>query len=350
MSTDLRDTLHRRLDHLPAPPGDLELVHRRGRRIRTVRRSVAVGVSGVAVLGVLAALVLPGGHGDHGRDRGAEPIGRLDVSGGLRAYAAPGAEIHLGGRSFPAGRIDGLDTDAAATPYGVLFYRAGVPWLLQTSGDVEELEPEAQRTAESPTAKVDSQGPLVAYGARLPAGPAVLVRNLETGELVGERTAPSGVVIDAIDGGAVFLRTAAGTTVWDTATGTVRDLAGPDTRVADVRGGVLLYDGPRPTGPAASGYRLVAGAIDAQLTFDGRHVLYWSGRLEATDGGRPIVLDLPRSQGWFAIDTDGSVLAALPGRGATNRVYDCEVPSGACTELEPLTTTSGDPAFIGVDM
>ena len=31
-------------------------------------------------------------------------------------------------------------------------------------------------------------------------------------------------------------------------------------------------------------------------------------------------------------------------------VYDCEVPSGVCEELGPLTVAGGDPMFIGNDM
>ncbi len=39
---------------------------------------------------------------------------------------------------------------------------------------------------------------------------------------------------------------------------------------------------------------------------------------------------------------------AVAGDAAT--VYDCQVPSGTCTELGPLTALHGDPEFIGVDM
>ena len=55
--------------------------------------------------------------------------------------------------------------------------------------------------------------------------------------------------------------------------------------------------------------------------------------------------------GFWAIDSDGSVLVAGPdGKYPHYLVYDCEVPSGACEELGPLVTTGGDPEFIGVDM
>ncbi|HYF73843.1 MAG TPA: hypothetical protein VD864_13525 [Nocardioides sp.] len=346
MTTDLREVLHERLDRLAPPPGDLDVVRRRGRRLRRGRQAAVGGVAVAAVAACTAAILAVGGAGDGGGTRGIDPVGRLDFSQGLRAYAAPGAEIHLGGRTFPADRLAFLDTDAAATPEGVLFYDDGVPRLLRETGEVTDLEPDAGGIDGHPTAKVDSTGAVAAYAAALDGDLVVRVRDLASGELLASTSVPPGTVIDAIDAGAVFLRTGDGTDRWDTATGEQRGFAGPETRVADVRNGVVLYDGPAPDGPDAADYRLVPGAIDAQLTYDGRHVLSWSHRLESTDGGAPIVLE--RKATFFAIDTDGSVLAAEYGDPAT--VYDCEVPSGRCTELGPLTTRHGDPMFIGVDM
>lgn len=281
-----------------------------------------------------------------------EPLGRLDFSPGLRAYADPFGEVHLGGRTFPGDRLQMLDTDAAATPYGILHYVDGVPRLLGEDGITRALEPEAESSGFLPTAKADSVRPLVAYGATIAGRRLLVVRDLEVDEQLAtlDVTDRRKVVVDALDGGVVMVRDAAGTTAWDTATGQEQRIARSETRVADLRNGVLLYDGPPPDGPAAASYRLVRGAIDAQLTFDGGHVLYWSSRLEPTvPGGEPVVLER-RDAGFFAVDTDGSVLAAeiQPSGGAL--VFDCEVPSGACTELGALTTEGGDPAFIGVDM
>ncbi len=281
-------------------------------------------------------------------------VGPLDLSGGLRAYADPGYRVHLGGRSFPAGQIEAIDTDAAATAYGVVSYLGGRPVLLDQSGETRPLEAEAEPSSFSPTAKADAGGGDVAYGAVLDGEPTVVVRDLATQEVVGRRVVDPDTVIDALDGGRVALRGAAGTALWDTASGDVLALGGPRTRVADLRDGVLLYDGPRPSGPGAAGLRrLVPGAIDSQLTFDGEHVLSWSSTLRPTGDERPIVLDegpaTPREgYAFWTIDTDGSVLVAVPGSPAT--VYDCEVPSGACERLGPLTTRGGDPAFIGNDM
>jgi len=349
-STDLRQDLEHELATVVPPPGDLDRAVREGRRIRRRRRTVRAVAATVAVA-VFAGVTSQLTHGSTARDpRPVAPLGRLDFSEGLRAYAAPGGEIHLGGQQFPASRLQYLDTDATATPYGVLFYDAGVPRLLDESGKVADLEPGAETTSAHFTSKVDSQAPLVAYAAVRDGQPVVTVRNLATDDVVARRDISRDTVIDGLDGGVVFLRTPDGTTTWDSRSGDVQQLAGARTRVADVRNGVVLYSGPRPDGAAAASYRLVDGAIDAQLTYDGKYVLYWSSTLEPTGGGRPVVLDEGGTSGWWAVDTDGSILTAVPGKGSTSTVYDCEVPSGHCTELGPLSTLHGDPMFIGVDM
>ncbi|MEP9363965.1 hypothetical protein ABLE68_13435 [Nocardioides sp. CN2-186] len=348
MTTDLRDVLHDRLDAVVAPVGDLDGVRASGRRLRRRRRIVAGGGVVLASVLVIGALGYAGSGDDRPTDRGLEPVGPMDFDQGLRAYADPGHEIHLGGRTFPSTRLDYLDTDAAATPYGVVFYAGGRPRLLQETGKVADLEPDAEGTDFHPTAKVDAQGPLVAYGVTIDGQAEVVVRDLDSDEVVARHDVSRDTVIDALDGGTVFLRTDAGTTTWDTVTGQVDPFAGPKTRVADVRNGVVLYDGPEPADPDTLPFFLVKGAIDAQLTYDGSHVLSWSNRLEPTDGGRPIVLDVKAT--FYAVDTDGSILAAGFARGGGAVVHDCEVPSGECTELGPLTTKGGDPMFIGVDM
>jgi hypothetical protein len=353
---DLTELIRNRLDALDVPPPDLALVRRRGHRLRGLRAVAAASAVVVAVVAVGLLVDRTGGGGADDGSRGVDPIGRLDLSHGLRAYAAPDAEIHLGGRTFPAERLEFLDTDATATSAGVLFYDRGVPHLLTESGEITDLEPDASRTAVRTTSKVDSVGSVVAYGAELDGQLEVRVRDLASGELLASHAVPTDTVIDAVDDGVVFLRGDQGTTRWDTRTDEQRLFAGPRTTVADVRNGVVLYDGPAPDGPDAGAYRLVAGGVDAQLTYDGEHVLYWSSRLEPTKpGGRPVLLDAGSTapgptSGWWAVDTDGSILAAVPGRDQTSTVYDCQVPSGACAELGPLTTEHGDPMFIGVDM
>jgi hypothetical protein len=349
MTTDLADLLHDRLDALEVPAGDLAAVERRGRRMRR-RRAVPVVAAAAGVAAVLGLLLWPG-DGDDRSGRGIEPVGPLDLTHGLRAYGDPGGQLHLGDRTFPAGRLGGIDTDGAATPWGVVFYDHGVPSLLPASGEPVALETGAVGGGFVPTAKADSIDPLIAYGTTVEGMPTIVVRSLESGA-PGERWSlevPADAVIDAVDDGTVLFRTSDGTRAWDVSSDVVTELAGPDTRVADVRNGVVLYDGPVPDGPAAAAYRLVPGAVDAQLTHDGRHVLYWSRTLESTDGDRPIVLD--RKGSFFTVDTDGSILMAAGARGeAGASFYDCEVPSGRCEELGTMTMTGGDPMFVGNDM
>ena len=348
MSTDLADQIRTRVDALPAPSGDLDAVRRAGGRIRR-RRRVAAG-AGAAVIVCAAAFALwPDGADSLGSDRGVQPIGQLDFSQGLRAYADPYNEVHLGGRTFPADELGNLDTDGAATPYGVVFYDHGRASLLDESGKTTPLEPSSTRGDYRPTPMVDSRQPLVAYGATIDGTPHVVVHDFDhPGDPVATMEVSTDTQIEAVDGGVVILWSSDGSQVWDPRTGDVTGLGGPKTRIADVRNGVVLYDGPAPDGPAASDFRLVPGAIDAQLTFDGGHVLYWSNKLESTDGGAPIVLD--RKATFFAVDTDGSILAAAFAKGGGAEVYDCAIPSGACEDLGHLPTTGGDPMFMGNDM
>ena len=67
--------------------------------------------------------------------------------------------------------------------------------------------------------------------------------------------------------------------------------------------------------PAAldGGWRFArAAGIEALLTFDGAHQLYWSETLEPTTPGQgQLKLDVPgRGTAFVAMDTDGSILVA----------------------------------------
>jgi hypothetical protein len=186
----------------------------------------------------------------------------------------------------------------------------------------------------------------------------ITVRDLSTGRDIATTEAGcgacDGMVIDAVDRGVVFVRDPDGTRTWDSATDEWDDFAGPGTRVADVRNGVVLYDGSAPTG--SGGWRTVTGPVDAQLTFDGEHVLSWASRLEPVDPrGTPVVLErgpVDGGLGFWSLDTDGSVLVAAPERRYEDgyTVYDCVLPSGECEEVGPLDPAGGDPAFVGDDM
>jgi hypothetical protein len=362
MTTHLRMALKEQLDPVTPPPADLELVMRRGRRRRRVRRAGTA----TAVAVVVAALVVP----LTGRLVGPEQnttisdyasLGRLDFDEGLRAYADPGVEIHLGGQTFDAGDLEYLDTDATATPFGIVFYDDGRPMLLSESGEVTALVEGSVESSDGfhPTAKADAQAPLVAW-ATLRDGTATLtVRDMATGEDVGTLDVECGdcddLVIDALDEEVVFFRTSEGTRTWEVGRDVSFTFAGPRTRVVDVRNRVLLYDGPAPRSVDGGRYLTIPAPVDAQLTFDGRHILNWSSVLQSTRTTvRPLRLDEGPTDGglgFWTIDTDGSVLVAtLTGKYPAYTVFDCEVPSGRCEEVGPLKPNGGDPMFIGNDM
>lgn len=381
----MTDTLQQRfretLDALPVPPAAPDLAVARGRRLR--RRRTAVLGSGVAAA-IAGAVALGGVVLDDQRtpSPGYSSVGALDFSNGLRAYASPsevvteadgtetgrGGELHLGGRTFPMGEMDHLDTDAAATSRGLVFFDPDHrPYLLAESGDSFPLAREPAKAPKGwrPSAQADSTVPRVALTQPSDDGIRVVVVDLDARRVVAGKEVSceegdcNGVRVDAYDNGTVFVRTPEGTRMWTDDDWAL--VSGPETRIADARGGVLLYDDSAPP-PHAPGWRAVAAPIDAQLTFDGRYVLDWSSTMRPTiEGADPVVLqEGPRSQddgrAWWAVDTDGSVLVAVEDSRATedtparSTVYDCEVPSGRCTELGPLSTEYGDPLFIGTDM
>ena len=357
----LHDQLARHLDATVPPPADLPAVLRRGRRLRRRRTAVA----GVACAAVAAAVV---GGVALATDGPADPdglrfaaTGDADVRDGLRAYAMPGRALHMAGRTFPAEALDYLDTDAVATAQGVVTYDAGLPVLLEPSGSTVVLDrgPTDQPEGFHPSAKADAAQPLVAYAFIVDGRVTVKVYDLDRRTVVAAADVPCGegcsdTVIDGIDSGTVFVRNHEGTTTWDYEADTWTRLAGKLTRVADVRNRVVLYDGPAPSS-TADGWRYVRGAVDSQLSFDGRHVLGWSAVLEPTrPGGTTLTLqEGPRTPGYafFTFDTDGSVLVAVgPADGGDFPVYDCTLPDGACEALQALAPGSGDPMFVGNDM
>ncbi len=366
-ATQLHDAIADVVDQVTPPPGDLTTVRARGHRIRRRRRGLAAAAATTAVVAVGAVVgvvvATPDGAGKTDGGQVLDPVGTLDLSAGLRAVGTPdGAEIHLGGRTFSGGELPSdLDTDAVVTDAGVVFYRDSSPYLLDAAGEFTQLDAAPRGGADvRPTAKAD--GALVAYGLPAEGGMEVVVHDLAADRELARRmvecdgAACGDLVIDALDDGAVFLRTSTGTVSWDYASDEIEPFTTGATRVADVRNGVVLYDGPQPATPAAKRYRLVRGAIDAQLTLDGRYVVSWSSRLRPTTPGDPVVvLDQPGAgvgYAFWAIDTDGSVLVAVPSpRGATARVFDCPVSDGPCdVVVDELDTMSGDPVFIGVDM
>lgn len=363
--TLLRASLERHLDDVDVPPGDVLSAITAGSRRR--RRRTAVVAAGTAlVLGSVAGVGVTSLSGDESTvvpDKAEyASLGPLDFSQGARAYADPGGEIHLGGRTFPAKDLDYLDTDAVATSFGVVFFDEGRPMLLGADGNVValvdgDLDPPGDF---HPTAKADSVNPWVAWATRSGRVTTLTVYDLESRAVVSSAEAPCGeecsdLVIDAFDDGVAYVRMGEETQVWDRDNGW-RLFAGRGSRVADVRGGIVLYDGksPQSTRPGDDFVgNEVPGAIDAQLTHDGRYVLSWSSTLQPVlTRQAPLVLEQGSPKGgygFWTIDTDGSVLVADPD-GDAFTVWDCEVPSGVCEELGPLDPTGGDPIFIGNDM
>jgi hypothetical protein len=374
LEDQLTRTITERVATAPQPVPDLADAVARGRGRRR-RRGVAA-LAAVAVLAVAGAVAVPelSELAEVAAPVPEKPehfasIGRLDYSEGMRAFASPDAdgEVSLGGRSFPIEDMGYLDTDATATQHGLVFFdSAGQAHLLAQDGTDRTLAPAPDEPDSSfrPSAKADGMLPLVAFTQPNADGVTVRLYELDTGRTVDTMLVPCGglqsscgeVRVDGVDRGLVFVRTGEGTFVWDPESrGTQRwTLLGEgDFRVADVRNGRVLWSGAPPT-PAAdnpvSGWDFTQGQIDAELSYDGRYVLYWSSTLKPTEtGGEAIRLDV-KDAIWFTFDTDGSVLAAANGHDQRSPVYDCKLSTGACEPIGSVSTKSGDPMFIGNDM
>lgn len=350
------------LDSVPVPAGDLVAVVGQARRTQHRRWAVAAGMAGVlALTGGLVGYLISRGPDDRIDD--IAPLGRLNLDDGLRGYADPGVTVHLGDRTVPYRDYDWLDTDAAATPSGILFFTATHrPLLLGADGRSSALVDEPPATAPRgwhPSSAFDAQQPLVAWTEPAEDGVLVRVFDLDRRVTVADQLIPcsgeqcDGVRVDGLDQGLVFVRSEEGTRALRIDSGSWVMIGGPELRVADARGRVLLYDGSKAAPTALpEGWRAVPGAIDATLSFDGEHVLSWSSRLKPTHpDGEPIVLAQPRAgegPAWWAFDTDGSVLVATGYDPSV--VYDCPLSSQPCERIGEVSGRHGDPMFIGADM
>ncbi|WP_027863532.1 hypothetical protein [Marmoricola sp. URHB0036] len=351
------------------PAHDLAAAVRRGRGLRRRRRSAVVAAAGLTSMVVLGAAAVALNQSSQPVGPGSEtyvPVGQLDYSAGLRAFASPdeNGRLWLGGRSFAKRDMGYLDTDATATPYGMVFFdHESRARLLTQEGTFQTLAPTPPRHGGLRlSAKADARLPLVAFTQPSAAGVAVVLYDLRSGHAVDTLPVPcSGtgckdVRVDGLDRGLVFVRTPGGTFVWDQKAAGERAWSMLGTgafRVADVRNGRVLWSGsapsPSPDSPVAR-WHFAHGQIDAELSFDGRHVLYWSSKLKPVDkAGQAIRLKV-KDAAWFTFDTDGSVLAATTGSDQESTVYDCQIPSGACERIGSVSTESGDPMFIGNDM
>ena len=368
LEDQLTRTITERVAAVSPPMPDLSDVVTRGRGMR--RRRTGAALVAVGVLAVGGAVALP----EASELAAPEPerfasVGPLDYSEGLRAFASPDAdgEVSLGGRSFPIEDMGYLDTEATATQHGLVFFDgAAQAHLLAQDGTDQTLAPAPSEHDGSfrPSAKADARLPLVAFTQPDADGVTVRLHELDTGRTVDTTLVPCAglfsscedVRVDGVDRGLVFVRTGDGTFVWDPGSrGQDRWtlLGDGDFRVADVRNGRVLWSGAAPTpardSPVAQ-WEFTQGEIDAELSYDGRHILYWSSTLKPTEpGGRSIRLDVQDAI-WFTFDTDGSVLAAANGRGQRSPVFDCKLPTGACEPIGSVSTKSGDPMFIGNDM
>ena len=166
---NLTDGLTEHLQDVTPPPPDLDRVVDRGRRLRRARLTVQVAVTAL-VVGAIGggALMIRGDDGGSSVTVPPIAVGPMDLSHGLRAHGDPGGQVRMGNRSFPAKDMEWLDTDAAATDEGIVFFQDGRPFLLDRTGKPRVLwtAPVDDPKGWHPTAKNDAAEPSVAFAGR----------------------------------------------------------------------------------------------------------------------------------------------------------------------------------------
>ena len=143
LEDQLARTISEHLATAPQPRPHLADAVRRGRGIRRRRRIVGLAAVAAVVVGGAIAVPRVSDVATPKPERFA-PVGRLDYSKGLRAFASPDQDgkVSIGGRSFPNKDMGYLDTDATATPYGLVFFdKAMQPHLLARDGTDRPLAP-----------------------------------------------------------------------------------------------------------------------------------------------------------------------------------------------------------------
>ena len=234
--------------------------------------------------------------------------------------------------------------------------------LLEEDGSLKRLSSVRDQPQELySTVKFDARAPRVAWLARDDSGVMLHVH-----EFLGEGSeAQYGTNIPCegkdcrmlsvagIDQGLQFVRRLDRdeTLVFDDQGTLVATLEG--FTVADVRNRVVLGQGTLPTGnPLGEGWRFVeAEGPESLLTFDGGHelLLEHDAPEHQWRDAAPARRTSQRHE-FVTLDSDGSVLVAVTAGTEPQRYFDCELPSGECTPIGTLDSTSGDPIFLGNDM
>jgi hypothetical protein len=355
----LTRSLHDHLDEVVTPRVDVEAVRRAGER----RRAVTTATGALVALAVVVGGVALTTRDDDGRVVQPAGLPALDFDQGLRAwYDDDRGQLHLGGGAFDIGLVQGLDTQASATPWGVVWTGDDQSRrILRENGSVELLAPPVEDGRESyGNVKYDAVDPRIGWLTRDADGATLTVHSVDGSERDLEIEVPcqgagcGDLAIGGLDHDRVLVRRLG---VDETL---VLDLTEPEAgwstiegfRAADVRNRVVLGQGTVPADdPLGDGWRFVrAEGPESLLTFDGAHELYWSAVLRSTEGGEPLRLDVPEVKNavtFVNLDSDGSVMVALRTNGG-NTYLDCDTGSGRCVQFD--TGPAIDGGFLGNDM
>ncbi|WP_162599817.1 hypothetical protein [Nocardioides solisilvae] len=355
MTTDLRDLMSERADHLAPPALDTAAIMADGSG--RVRRRRYAGIAGAAVLAVAAAVAVPavlGGDGD-GSLVADVPADREDpvawVRGTVLHTSPDGPEVELDRQpvALVQGQSGFVFSDAEGGVHVVLADRD----LLLPVGQLEASDAAAFASDGDVVAWVDADEGEPSYAVMdLSEGPGVTRLPVTDGTATPlERERDMTAAVAAVDGRTVYLRTASGATAWEPFSGdhTLTPLeVAPGTRVVleDAKNGVLHYQRTGGT-PAAKEEAYVVGpdlrtgvevkSWDGILSPDGRFLVSETADesiVSDTTTGRRLPFDLGEYAflaGYRWLDDD--TYAALAMRRLESEQVDllrCDAPTGAC--------------------
>ena len=246
---------------------------------------------------------------------------------------------------MPAAGFEGLDTDAAATPGGVVYYDAGRPMLLDLDGEIHPWSPDAvDRSAATSTRRPrpTRPRPRSPWPSLRDGEPRILVVDTETGRCVDAID----FVCDGLRRRDRCVRRRCGVLPrrrrhqrCGTSTGTSpapspgRGRRSPTSATASCSTTAPCRSPSRAsasaTTPSSAGRSTPSSPTTVPTCSPGRAPWSRPGR------GEPLQLSVTErdSASQWTVDTDGSILVASRAGSAT-RVDDCDPVTGACERVD----------------
>ena len=370
LEESVRESISTQVRVVTPPPAPIEALVSRGRRRRTIRRSVATFGGVLTVAAVIAATSGGPGLWPDSSQHVPEPAAPIVENGAAGPVGIPGptevfttdSSISIDGKSFDLGNFP-TGTGPHVGMEGIAYPAAdtGVPFLIRSSGERTQLAPgqPAFGAKYDSWVAADSASPMVAWSESTDSTVELVAYDTDAGKEIGRRRLSCtenkfGVFCPrpyAAVHGVVFVMDGGKTVAWRPADDLWVNLG--QGNVSEARGfTVSLFAGIgnldlSPLGPEWSVLEVSGpywkeiekhGDIEALLSFDGEWITDANGlRVEAwRDPSKALVLGPPGRVTESQFDTDGSVLYVTEEEGTGMfRVWDCPQDAKCVALTEP---------------